>query len=581
MSDILLIQIDKVYKRWQELKLMLNRFHIHPPFFHFSIILEYKADEEVGCYADGSKTHLLKNVVQEFNSTNGVEQCVAFCFRVGQELAGLKGGNRCFCGKRSDLHKVKAVQPRHCRFYRCPSNDTGGCGSEQHMRIFDTGYQSTLIYVPPGMKSVNNIKIAFLLQLNGRNVGQVRRMINMIYRRRHLYYVHVDVVNYMYNEMLKLEDRFKASGNFKIKRRRFHTIWGGASMLDMIMDSVEELLKMDHKWMYLINLSESDMPLLPMEELEAFLSAYNGTNFLRSHGRKGSETFIMKQGLNQLFVQCEGRMWRLGERELPHGIFVSGGSDWFGLHRNFLTFATNKSSSFVNGLRQFFRYALLPAESFFHVLVFNSQFCNTMSNINLKLTNWLRSRGCKCQYKDVVDWCGCSPNVFLVQDFWKLSPAVARQRLFFFARKFDSVIDTAIITKVEQGVLNSREYEAPKYQWINYFHHVDRKPSKLSTLVFMQQVAQNATSALLTSINDANLTCKVDKLLELNTFYLLTKLKGLLLLFSVVCNGEVADEPLTWISEAYVEPQYHSQVFPTDNLGRKLESVQVNFCSRF
>lgn len=25
--------------------------------------------------------------------------------------------------------------------------------------------------------------------------------------------------------------------------------------------------------------------------------------------------------------------------------------------------------------------------------------------------------GCRCQYKEVVDWCGCSPNVF-TNDYW-------------------------------------------------------------------------------------------------------------------------------------------------------------------
>ena len=31
------------------------------------------------------------------------------------------------------------------------------------------------------------------------------------------------------------------------------------------------------------------------------------------------------------------------------------------------------------------------------------------------MTNWNRARGCKCQYKHIVDWCGCSPNDFSVE----------------------------------------------------------------------------------------------------------------------------------------------------------------------
>lgn len=39
-----------------------------------------------------------------------------------------------------------------------------------------------------------------------------------------------------------------------------------------------------------------------------------------------------------------------------------------------------------------------------------------MVDNNLRLTNWNRKLGCKCQYKHIVDWCGCSPNDFKPSD---------------------------------------------------------------------------------------------------------------------------------------------------------------------
>ena len=62
--------------------------------------------------------------------------------------------------------------------------------------------------------------------------------------------------------------------------------------------------------------------------------------------------------------------------------------------------------------RAFFDFSLLSAESFFHTVLFNSPLCYTFSNNNLRLVNWRRKEGCKCQYKDVVDWCGCSPMIY-------------------------------------------------------------------------------------------------------------------------------------------------------------------------
>lgn len=55
-------------------------------------------------------------------------------------------------------------------------------------------------------------------------------------------------------------------------------------------------------------------------------------------------------------------MWRLGERSIPEGLEVSGGSDWFALNRRFVEYVINSQDDLVLGLKQFYSYALLPAE---------------------------------------------------------------------------------------------------------------------------------------------------------------------------------------------------------------------------
>ena len=59
-------------------------------------------------------------------------------------------------------------------------------------------------------------------------------------------------------------------------------------------------------------------------------------------------------------------------------------------------------------------------QSFFHTALQNSEYCTTMINNNLHLTNWRRKQGCKCQYKHIVDWCGCSPNDFKPADLLRI-----------------------------------------------------------------------------------------------------------------------------------------------------------------
>ena len=59
-------------------------------------------------------------------------------------------------------------------------------------------------------------------------------------------------------------------------------------------------------------------------------------------------------------------------------------------------------------------------QSFFHTVLQNSRFCSDSVDNNLHLTNWRRKQGCKCQYKHIVDWCGCSPNDFKISDLERL-----------------------------------------------------------------------------------------------------------------------------------------------------------------
>lgn len=72
--------------------------------------------------------------------------------------------------------------------------------------------------------------------------------------------------------------------------------------------------------------------------------------------------FIKKQGLDRLFHECDNHMWRLGERSIPEGLEVSGGSDWFALTHPFVEYVINSKDELVSGLKQFYTYALLPAE---------------------------------------------------------------------------------------------------------------------------------------------------------------------------------------------------------------------------
>lgn len=72
--------------------------------------------------------------------------------------------------------------------------------------------------------------------------------------------------------------------------------------------------------------------------------------------------FIRKQGLDRLFLECDAHMWRLGDRKIPDGITVDGGSDWFVLNRKFVEYVTFSNDDLVKKMKRFYSYTLLPAE---------------------------------------------------------------------------------------------------------------------------------------------------------------------------------------------------------------------------
>uniref|UniRef100_A0A3P8TRX7 Xylosyltransferase 1 n=1 Tax=Amphiprion percula TaxID=161767 RepID=A0A3P8TRX7_AMPPE len=314
------------------------------------------------------------------------------------------------------------------------------------------------------------VRIAFVLVVHGRASRQFHRLFKAIYHTSHYYYIHVDQrSNYLHRQVQALASQYT---NVRVTPWRMATIWGGASLLTMYLRSMADLLAMrDWSWDFFINLSAADYPIRTNNQLVAFLSKYRDMNFIKSHGRDNAR-FIRKQGLDRLFFECDTHMWRLGDRKIPEGISVDGGSDWFLLNRMFVEYVINSKDDLVTNMKRFYAYTLLPAESFFHTVLENSAHCESMVDNNLRITNWNRKLGCKCQYKHIVDWCGCSPNDFKPADFHRFQQTV---RPTFFARKFEASVNQEIVNQLDaylfgpfpQGTLALNSY------WENVYDEPD------------------------------------------------------------------------------------------------------------
>lgn len=368
----------------------------------------------------------------------------------------------------------------------------------------------------------------------------------------------------MYEELLKLETKTK---NIRLARERYSTIWGGASLLRMLLASMTELLhKTDWKWDFIINLSESDYLVKTKESLVNFLSANRDKNFVKSHGRE-VQRFIQKQGLDKSFVECDTHMWRIGDRELPHGIQIDGGSDWVGLSRSFVRYITSIDSEpdeLLVGLLRIFNHTLLPAESFFHTVLRNSQFCHTYVDNNLHVTNWKRRLGCKCQYKHVVDWCGCSPNDFKNEDWPRLLATEGKQ--LFFARKFEPIVNQAVITHLEEWLLGPYPSDYPNLHsyWQSVYHSRDKGPKSDEALI---------TVASSLACHHININYTVKSVVEVSTFMEHDQYKGFVVRHEIVHVADTAD---VIEMELLARPQQFGKVSRSSALGKRIKSIEVS-----
>lgn len=122
----------------------------------------------------------------------------------------------------------------------------------------------------------SSVRILFLMSLHGRSARQVKRLFKAIYHSNHYYYIHVDSVSYCrtlycvyYCSVLQRSDYLYREmkhllryPNVALTPWQLATIWGGASLLQMLLRAIEDVdQRSDWKWDFFINLSESDYPI--------------------------------------------------------------------------------------------------------------------------------------------------------------------------------------------------------------------------------------------------------------------------------------------------------------------------------
>lgn len=273
--------------------------------------------------------------------------------------------------------------------------------------------------------------IAYLILVH-RYPGQFKRLFRAIYHPANYYLVHVDRRSAV-RLQTEIQDFLSSFTNaFLLKSQSI--LWGGYSMVDAELRGIEELLKISSEWEFFINLSGQDFPLKLQTHIQDFLSRNRGNDFIKV----ANQSKVRPETLNRIqnyFIEFGDRILHTSmKRPYLRGVTPQIGNQWMILSRRFCEFVSYSPE--VERFKRFYRYTLIPDESFFQTVMMNTNYKGAIVNDDKRIIDWVPMGTIKLRPRD-----------FTSKDAGFL---LASQGLF--ARKFDETVDAGILSILESNL---------------------------------------------------------------------------------------------------------------------------------
>ena len=197
---------------------------------------------------------------------------------------------------------------------------------------------------------------------------------------------------------------------------------------------------------YVHLLSGQDFPLKSNVEIDNYFVRNNGLNFIEFFplpyknwsGNGGLDRLTYKwlideTGIERAYFLVEYQKQKNMKRNCPLGIKFYGGSQWWSLTYECVSFLAN-NCAFGNELYDFYKNTLCPDEMIFQTILQNSIFQPSLVNSNLRYIDWVKGP----EY----------PRLLRIDD---LSLLLKSECLF--ARKFDDVVDSEIRSVLKNQIM--------------------------------------------------------------------------------------------------------------------------------
>jgi len=274
--------------------------------------------------------------------------------------------------------------------------------------------------------------IAYLILMH-RYPSQFKRLFKAIYHSDNAYVIHIDKRS---GEALhaEIKEFLSAYPNTTILKSE-RALWGGYSLVDAELRGMKELLKMDQKWEFFINLSAQDFPLKSQTDIHAFLKQHPGKDFIKLSDQTNVRPDTLHRIENYVTESHDEILSEpVQKRTFLEGVTPYIGNQWMIVSRRFCNFVCHNAE--VDRFKDFYRNTLIADEGFFQTVMMNTSYKPMLVNDDKRTIDWVPMGTIKLRPRD-----------FTAKDAKYLMASSG-----LFARKFDEQVDADILSILEANL---------------------------------------------------------------------------------------------------------------------------------
>lgn len=273
------------------------------------------------------------------------------------------------------------------------------------------------------------VKLAYLLMLH-KDVELFKRLFRVIHDPADYYLIRVDRKSKApYHQAVA--DFVRGYANTR-QMESIKMVWGGWSMVEVLLRAIEQLLRTAQDWQYLINLSGQDFPLQSKDRIRATLAQAPDRNYVHIIDPEKEWPFALAR-VRRYWLKIPGLPVRrpIGipfiRRRFLSNVRPYAGSSWLIIGRRFCEWLT--TSPEIERFKRFYKYTVCADEGFVQTVIMHSPFRDSVVNDNQRAIVWTGKS---------------SPKTFTHADLGFLLSCGK-----FYARKFDRAVDEKVIDELE------------------------------------------------------------------------------------------------------------------------------------